>query len=594
MMTDTVGYPTKSARGAQRIAHKGKPIFPCREDKSPLTPRGFKDATTNPGLVKGFWTKYPDALIGMPTGSHSGVFVVDLDRLEALGELERELPETLTVRTRSGGRHYYFQHVDGIRNSPGGLPEGIDVRGEGGYVIAPPSPGYTVEVKAEIAPAPEWLLELIRKKPERPDPNNSATGHSSINLATLGPIPTGGRNNTLARIAGKLRARGFEHADLEAVLLEINAERCTPPLDEGEVRRIAASYARYEKGKAGADRQTLDYLDELEREVWAAPWPKIGGKSERSLVVVAMKEGRKHGRQVPDGVEVEIAHSQLALAAATSKRTVMRVLSRSEWLRRGKSARDGKSGSVILINPRARCHHSTSRLSLEDKPGMGGDSLRAPFSCPRLRWSAPGVLRLGKSAEAVVDHLERTGGEATVEELAEFMHVSRMRDFRRRVIGRLEERGIVTVSEAGETVSLVEDWLDAINEERDRSGEIDKLRRDTVKFNLQSKAYRKRRKNRPDENPPMRKRQERPASEEIGEVSLLAAVLHDYLYHHTPADADQRPEWLANVLWADGRYPGKPTHLDVSAALEELGGDRFRLDCLARARAEAARMWFVA
>src|SRR5215210_1187938 len=138
MITNTVGYPTKSARGAQRIAHKGKPVFPCREDKSPLTPRGFKDATTNPGLVKGFWTKYPDALIGMPTGSHSGVFVVDVDRLEALGELERELPETLTVRTRSGGRHYYFQHVDGIRNSPGGLPEGIDVRGEGGYVIAPP------------------------------------------------------------------------------------------------------------------------------------------------------------------------------------------------------------------------------------------------------------------------------------------------------------------------------------------------------------------------------------------------------------------------------------------------------------------------
>src|SRR4051794_4057803 len=88
---------------AKQIASRGKPVFPCKPDKSPYTARGFKDATTNPSRVHALFSRHPDALIGMPTGSRSGVFVVDVDRLEALGELEQELPETLTIRTPSGG-----------------------------------------------------------------------------------------------------------------------------------------------------------------------------------------------------------------------------------------------------------------------------------------------------------------------------------------------------------------------------------------------------------------------------------------------------------------------------------------------------------
>src|SRR5215207_4046344 len=120
-------------RSASKIAGKGRPVFPCKPDKSPCTPRGFKDATTDPGRVTALFKRHPDALIGMPTGKRSGVFVMDVDRLDALGELGEELPETLTIRTRSGGLHYYFEYVEGINNSPGALPEGIDIRGEGGY-----------------------------------------------------------------------------------------------------------------------------------------------------------------------------------------------------------------------------------------------------------------------------------------------------------------------------------------------------------------------------------------------------------------------------------------------------------------------------
>lgn len=132
-------------------------VFPCTPDKKPL--------------VK--WKEPWDGDIadgepyGVPTGTRSGVWVLDLDRkgrvdgLRSITEFAngRELPDTLTVRTQSGGLHLYFTHVDGLGNRAGILP-GVDVRGESGYVVGPGSPGYTVVHPGPVAPAPEWLVEL--------------------------------------------------------------------------------------------------------------------------------------------------------------------------------------------------------------------------------------------------------------------------------------------------------------------------------------------------------------------------------------------------------------------------------------------------
>src|SRR5215217_4156165 len=142
----------------------------------------------------------------MPTGSWSDVVVLDVDRHEALAELEpelvEELGETLTVRTPSGGLHFYFKYAEGITNRTGTLPEGIDIRGAGGYVIVPPSPGYSYEKPASIRPAPEVLLEKLREKPTTP---SRAFGGDlpKVNLDYVGPIPEGRRNNTLTAIGGK-------------------------------------------------------------------------------------------------------------------------------------------------------------------------------------------------------------------------------------------------------------------------------------------------------------------------------------------------------------------------------------------------------
>src|SRR5215218_2180647 len=233
-------------QAAFKIAGRGKPVFPCNTEKRPLVK--WKDqATDDPERVRRLWAKHPGECIGLVTGSASGVLVIDVDHLPAIEDLPGPLPRTLTARTPSGGLHFYYRHVYGARNSISDIAENVDVRGEGGYVIAPPSPGYTWVDKSPVADAPEWLLDLIREKPanhsdrmsnplscRRPsnrDPSDAVDGDT---------IPNGARNDTLARIAGRLHD-GRDLADLERALLEVNVHRCSPALPEGEVLKIARS-----------------------------------------------------------------------------------------------------------------------------------------------------------------------------------------------------------------------------------------------------------------------------------------------------------------------------------------------------------------
>jgi hypothetical protein len=171
---------------ALRLAERGRPVFPCRvANKRPLVPRGFHEASTDPEAIRRWWTRWPTALIGMPTGASSGMVVVDLDvknghdgiaAFEAL-RAGRELPPHPLVQTRSGGRHLYFATVPGrtIRCSASRLAPGVDVRGDGGYVITPPSPGYEPLHRAPLAPPP-WLLDLLDPPPApRPQHQPRAT-----------------------------------------------------------------------------------------------------------------------------------------------------------------------------------------------------------------------------------------------------------------------------------------------------------------------------------------------------------------------------------------------------------------------------------
>ena len=241
---------------ACRLARVGFPVFPCREGgKEPATPHGFKDATTDTDRLAEWWAVSDDGTtrplnLGLPTGRASGVWVLDLDGpegLETLACLEQEhgpLPDTVTVGTPSGGVHFYFRLPEGlgVRCKTRVFP-GVDVRGEGGYVVVPPSRVgdrcYRWLRLGEVAQAPEWLLGAVAHR-HNPAAQTTAFSGGAVRWCE------GERNDRLFREGCALRRRGYSAAEIEAALLVLNAQRCDPPLPEAEVRKVAESASRYE------------------------------------------------------------------------------------------------------------------------------------------------------------------------------------------------------------------------------------------------------------------------------------------------------------------------------------------------------------
>ena len=165
---------------ALKLANRGLHVFPCApRGKIPVTAHGCLDATADAEQIRTWWSKHPDANIGIATGSKSGIWVLDIDgengeaALRALEKRMQPLPTTVESITGGGGRHLFFKLPDFkdapvIRNSAKQLGAGLDVRGEGGYVVAPPSvhPSgrpycWSVDTAPGFADPPVWLIALI-------------------------------------------------------------------------------------------------------------------------------------------------------------------------------------------------------------------------------------------------------------------------------------------------------------------------------------------------------------------------------------------------------------------------------------------------
>jgi hypothetical protein len=166
-------------KAALAYARCGVPVFPCEPGgKRPLAYSGFWDASANPSRVEVWWRRWPGANIGIPTGGRSGLLVLDVDlgsggpaSLAALERTHGRLPKTVRTRTGGGGMHVFFGYPAGeeVRNSAGKLGPGLDVRGEGGYVVVPPSRTRSAYEWLDRGPLarPSWLLECLRKRASR-------------------------------------------------------------------------------------------------------------------------------------------------------------------------------------------------------------------------------------------------------------------------------------------------------------------------------------------------------------------------------------------------------------------------------------------
>lgn len=196
---------------ALAYARRGWRVVPIGQGaKHPDLPAWQDAATTDPATITRWFTERPGRGVGIATGTLSGVFVLDVDVAEGkagdetLAELERKngtLPDTSEVITGSGGRHLYFRHPEtlDLSNSAGKLGPGLDIRANGGQVLAPPTlhpltgRGYEWDAEGHpVADAPAWLLRMLSEPPRerqnsdnvgpRPTFNHAVTARERFNL----------------------------------------------------------------------------------------------------------------------------------------------------------------------------------------------------------------------------------------------------------------------------------------------------------------------------------------------------------------------------------------------------------------------------
>ena len=236
------------------VGDLGLNVFPLQPNgKKPLTDNGFHDASGDIATIHGWWHRWPNANIGWPVPV--GVAVLDVDDLDSAVNVESahgQLGSPLAFRTGRGVQLVYRVTTE-IRNSAGVLAPGFDVRGSGGYSVMPPSRhpnGETYTWLAlqpdmtgmlEPAPMPAWMTAHLTRRPS-PGPISSVPGPPSSNEA----FGEGRRNAGLTTIAGSLRRHGCDEATILAALESANQRQCSPPLDDREVERIAASVSRYD------------------------------------------------------------------------------------------------------------------------------------------------------------------------------------------------------------------------------------------------------------------------------------------------------------------------------------------------------------
>jgi hypothetical protein len=359
--------PATLLKAALAVARNGKPVFPCKPGgKEPLTRRGHIDATTDPRKIHMWWKRWPNANIAVPTGGRSGMLVVDVDHLAGLDALEAEygqLPETRTHSTGSGGMHLIFAYPEDsdIRNSAGKLGEGLDVRGEGGYIIVPPSRTtrpYEVVDALPLANTPPWLREILTEPQRTAGKVRMIRTASSVGVDSP-PILQGSRDDTLARIAGRLHDGTRDLTDLAAELLEINAQRCNPPLPDQQVLKVARSIHRREPCRPGRPKEVDELVGVLSDYWHGQTWKKLAKKSEARFARALIREGRKFGKRVPTGLRVEKSFRQMAEILGVHRNTITNLVKRAKaagWLRQDNANRQGEMpGAFVLMDPRCSC-----------------------------------------------------------------------------------------------------------------------------------------------------------------------------------------------------------------------------------------------
>ena len=274
---------TSIAAAAAEFLKRGWSVLPVRaHDKRPLIAwEPLQAARPSASDLSDWFRRWPDANIGIVTGEISNLVVIDVDpkhggeySLERLQRRFGSLPPTVESETGGGGRHFYFAHPGILCRNRAGLAQGIDLRGDGGYVVAPPSvhPSsrrYTWALdrspsQRSLAQLPQWLMA----------PGGVRVGRSLADWRRLAKegVTEGQRNSTLASLTGHLLWHGVDPAVALELLLAWNRGHCRPPLDDVEAAQVVRNIVRL---------HDADGVDHIEKQ-----------REQDAPEVVAVERGR--------------------------------------------------------------------------------------------------------------------------------------------------------------------------------------------------------------------------------------------------------------------------------------------------------------
>lgn len=237
-------------------------VIPIGKNKRPLINwKKYQEEKASEEEIIDWFKKYPDANLGVVTGKISDLIVVDIDpRHDGSDELFRDI-KTLKSKTGGGGWHYFFQFEEGIQNNAN-IKQGIDIRGEGGYVIVPPSvhlSGNNYEWLAGLSHSIAVLPGFIKSWFSQTKPNNKISGNK-----VLEGVMEGSRNDTAASLIGKLLAYcpPKEWKTVAWPLLQAWNQKNNPPLTEQELKGVFNSIAKRESFKKNrSETQTTPQID---------------------------------------------------------------------------------------------------------------------------------------------------------------------------------------------------------------------------------------------------------------------------------------------------------------------------------------------
>lgn len=234
----------ESERAAHAYLDLGFSVMPVGDDKRPIERwEHLQEERPTHERITAWWDRYPHANVGIITGPVSSIFVLDLDSHEAREYVkERGIPDTPIAKT-SKGVHIYFDYPSFLLGNRSDPKIGMDIRGEGGYVVAPPSIHHSGQRyewttwhlwNTRVASAPEWLIHWCQER------NLSNERQQGWHMEILEGVKDGGRNNACASLAGRFFNKDLSVPEITEILLMWN-ERNDPPLPEEEVIRTVSS-----------------------------------------------------------------------------------------------------------------------------------------------------------------------------------------------------------------------------------------------------------------------------------------------------------------------------------------------------------------